>query len=332
MKIRFVLLMTLSIALPLSPASASWPADVEATLAKAGTNRGELESVLLHYQQLGDAQKLDAAQWLIANMDGHGFVLNSFFTADKREVAFDALDYPDFASALAAMDALEKKHGHLDYGKKRFDEDAATLDAKLLLENIDQAFEAWRDRPWAQDMSYETFRDYVLPYRGSEEPARSFRPRMRQRYADLPTRMKDPRDPREAASLIRADVDRLIGFSELFYLHPTDQSLDEMLARKLGRCEDITNMVMYAWRANAIAAASDYTPAWADRDNNHAWEVVLDNQGHGHAGLGSRAAKVYRKMFARQPTALGTLLRDGETAPRWLRQELRRRHRTIPAG
>ncbi|HEY6564565.1 MAG TPA: transglutaminase domain-containing protein, partial [Pirellulaceae bacterium] len=179
-------------------------------------------------------------------------------------------------------------------------------------------FEAWRDRPWSRDMSYTTFRDYVLPYRGSEEPVRSFRPTMRERYANLAQEMKDPADAREAAALIRADVDRIIGFSDLYYLHPTDQAFDEMLTCKLGRCEDITNMVLYAWRANAIAAASDYTPAWADRDNNHAWEVVLDAKGSGHAGLGSRAAKIFRKTFAPQPSALGTRLRADEPAPRWL--------------
>ncbi len=302
----------------IADASSAWPPAVEHTLQVAGSHRVELERVLDHFQAAGDPQQREAAQWLIAHMEGHGHIVAGFFTKDKTEVSFDALDYPDFASAQAALDRLEKKRGALDYGKSRWIEDCQTLSAELLIENIEQAFQAWRSDPWAKEMSYETFRDYVLPYRGSEEPAESFRPWMRQRFADLAAGMKDASDPREAAARIRSDVDRLIGFNELYYLHPTDQSLSEMLQRKLGRCEDITNMVMYAWRANGIAAASDYTPAWADRDNNHAWEVILDDTGRGSTGLASRAAKVYRKMFSRQPQALGSLLHSDESAPRWL--------------
>ena len=64
--------------------------------------------------------------------------------------------------------------------------------------------------------------------------------------------------------------------------------------------------------------ASDYTPWWAASDNNHAWEVVLDERGQGRAGLAGKAAKVYRKTFAYQPCSLGAQLNTNEAVPRWL--------------
>ena len=44
----------------------------------------------------------------------------------------------------------------------------------------------------------------------------------------------------------------------------------------MGRCEDIANRTTYAARAVSLATATDFTPAWAHRDNNHAWNVLLD--------------------------------------------------------
>lgn len=91
-----------------------------------------------------------------------------------------------------------------------------------------------------------------------------------------------------------------------------------MLAAQRGRCEDITNMTTYAMRLAGVASAADGTPWWGHRDNNHAWPVVLDAQGRGHAPDGNRAAKVYRKTYARQPDSLVFQLAEGEQAPPWL--------------
>lgn len=302
----------------LSVGCATWPADVKPALSKAGDNRVELENVLKHYQRLGDEQKLEAARFLIRNMDGHGYILTAFYDKDGNEIEFEALDYPNFKEAQAALDVLEKKHGELDYGTKRFDADLETITAAYLIENIDLAFQAWRENPWAKDLSFEAFREYILAYRGDNEPINSFRPTCLARYADLPEKMNDPTDVYEAADLIRKDVHRWVPFNELYYLHPTDQSFEEMNQRHNGRCGDISNMMMYAMRSNAIPAVVDFTPWWADRDNNHAWEVILDAQGRGKARLLSRAAKVYRKTFAIQRDSLAYRAGASEKLPRYL--------------
>lgn len=288
-------------------------AEVNASLAAAKDNAPRLRGVIDHYRRLEDPQKLDAARWLIANMQPHGFILSALYDKDKSEVPFDALDYKDFAQAQARIDELEKQHGTLDDARKRFDADLERITPELLIENIDLAFEAWRTRPWAKSISWETFREHILPYRGSNEPLNSTRPACMSAFADLPGRMKNPSDLGEAYALIDAEVNRWAGFSDLYYLHPTDQSFSEIRAHKLGRCEDLTNLKLYAMRANAVPIAADYTPWWADRDNNHAWEVRLDASGRGHAGLSNRAAKVYRKTYATQPNTLGAVKGDEPT-------------------
>ncbi|MCK4340543.1 MAG: hypothetical protein KAY37_02320 [Phycisphaerae bacterium] len=298
--------------------AARWPAKVELALSKAGDNRPELERVLKHYRAEEDPQKLASAQFLIANMIGHGYTVAAFYDEDKNEVPFDALEYGSYQEAQAAMDVLEKQHGELHYARKRFDHDLETITAEYLIENIDLAFQAWREKPWARDLTFEAFREHILPYRGSNEPLNPWRAACLERYADLPLKLDDLQDLRAAAQLLQKDVGVWVRFDELYYLHPTDQGFEEMCERRVGRCEDITNMQMYAMRANAIAAASDYTPFWADRDNNHAWQVILDQHGHGKARLLSRAAKVYRKTFAIQRDSLGYRKRDDEQVPHWL--------------
>lgn len=287
-------------------------------LSVAGENRAELERVLEHYRAEGDPQKLQAARFLIENMEGHGYVVTVLKDKDDNELDFEATDYPNFKQALAALDALEEKHGEVDFKRQSFVEDMEIVTADYLIENIDLAFQAWREKPWARNLSFEAFCEYVLPYRGSNEPADSWREACLERYKDLPQQVDDPSDPRKAAQKIGPDVHKWVRFSDLYYLHPTDQGFEEMNRTRTGRCEDITNMMTYAMRANAIASAADYTPFWADRDNNHAWEVTLDENGQGKAGLSNRAAKVYRKTYSIQRDSLGAIKSEEEDVPRWL--------------
>jgi hypothetical protein len=301
-----------------APAVTARPPEVEAALVKAGDNRGQLERVLEHYERQGDHFELEAAEFLIANMDGHGSIVYGFFDEDGNEVAFDALDHASYREAQAAFDALEKEHGPIDYERTRFDADLETITADFLIENIDLAFRAWRERPWARGITFESFCEYILPYRGSNEPLDSWRPWCMEQLAHLTGGLEDPEDLQAAGRAVQKEAARWVGFDEIYYLHPTDQGFTEMLRTRRGRCEDISNMLAYAFRANAIIAATDYTPYWANRDNNHAWEVRLDGRGRGRAPLSWRAAKVYRKTFSIQRDSLGAMKTEDEAVPRWL--------------
>jgi hypothetical protein len=311
-------MLVLTMPASLAPAGSPWPAEVERALERAGANRPELERVLEHCRRDADPEKLRAAEFLVANMEGHGYVVNAFFDEAGNEAGFDALAYPDFAHADAAFRALEASRGPLHYARKAFVADLEAITAAYLIEDIDLAFEAWRGRPWASAVSFEAFCEHILPYRGSNEPIEPWRAACTARLAGPVAALADPRDAAAAAQLVRREAQRWVGFDSLYYLHPTDQGYAEMCATRRGRCEDTSNMLLYAFRASAVVAAQDYTPWWADRDNNHAWEVLLDEQGRGRSGLAHRAAKVYRKTYSIQPDSLGFARHEGESVPRWL--------------
>jgi hypothetical protein len=285
--------------------------------------------VLQHYVDEGDSLKYAAAAYLIRNMEGHCYATFALVDSTGAEIDFDILDYPDYPALLTAWGELEDRRGALDFKRKELIVDLETIPGSLLMENIELAFRAWRQKPWARPMSFTTFCDYVLPYRGSNEPLESWRPYFLNRYRDLAHEMRDPSDPVEAARLINEDLKLWFHFDPRYYHHPTDQGLSEMLENRLGRCEDMTNITIYAMRANGLAVTSDYTPYWANTGNNHAWNSILNRTGEamifmgaeanpGAYALSGKAAKIYRKTYAHQRENLAFVRPPDEQVPPWL--------------
>ncbi|OGC91495.1 MAG: hypothetical protein A2W25_00525 [candidate division Zixibacteria bacterium RBG_16_53_22] len=303
--------------------------DIIPILEKAGPNRPELEKVLLHYARLGDTLEYQAANFLISNMEGHCYVTYSLVDSAGAEFAFDSADYPNYDSLLKAWEVIEKEHPTLDFKKKELREDIENVKAEFLIDQIEYAFRGWREKPWAGDFSFGEFCEYILPYRGSNEPLENWRQYFWDKYAGIESLMADPADPIEAARIINKDVMTYFTFDPRYYYHPTDQGLSEMLANRLGRCEDMTNITIYAMRASGLAVTSDYTPYWANSGNNHAWNAIVTADGRvipfmgaeanpGEYTLWNKLAKVYRKMYSKQPDNLIFQPRKQEKVPGWL--------------
>ena len=306
-----------------------YPPDVADALKKAGDNSAGLEKVVNHFRLTGDSLMLEAPYYLIGNMEGHSYAIIAYFDTSGNEVEIDVNAYPDFKSMLAHLDTVESKRGEIEYKKKEVFEDLENIKADFLINQIEYAFKAWRGLPWAKTVTFENFKEYILPYRGSNEPLEPWREYFFEKYHGIDTIMSDPYDLIEAAKIINKDVRSYFGFNERYYLHPTDQGLSEMLESGLGRCEDMTNLAIYAMRANGLAVTSDYTPYWANTGNNHAWNAIADAEGNvmpfmgaeadpGDYKLHNRAAKVYRKMFGKQKDNLIFQKRKQEKVPRWL--------------
>ncbi|MCP4705318.1 MAG: hypothetical protein GY865_11970, partial [candidate division Zixibacteria bacterium] len=141
--------------------------------------------------------------------------------------------------------------------------------------------------------------------------------------------MIDKTNPIEAAAIINDDIKSWFGFDPRYYYHPTDQGLSEMVENGLGRCEDMTNVTIYAMRANGLAITSDYTPYWANTGNNHAWNAIVTSDGKaipfmgaesnpGEYMLANKLGKAYRKTFGKQKNNLAFQDRKQEKIPGWL--------------
>lgn len=71
MNIRIGLIVVWAIVLLLSSCGSREENELRSSLNKAGRNRTELESVLSHYSKDSDSRKLEAARFLIRNMQYH---------------------------------------------------------------------------------------------------------------------------------------------------------------------------------------------------------------------------------------------------------------------
>ena len=305
------------------------PDDVQVALDSAKDNQAELMKVITHYSEKEtDSLKLKAAYFLIANMPEHSYVKAKLVDTAKHLVKFNVLDYPDYKTMVKAWDSVESTIGSIDYVRDTVIYDINTIKSDYLIKNIDLAFQAW-NYPWAKFLSFDEFCEYVLPYRGSNEPIEDWRESLMKKYHYLIDSMKDTANPIEMASLINNEIKSWYKFDARFYRHPTDLGFDEMLHYKMGRCEDMTNLAIYAMRSMGVPVMSDYVPYWPNTGNNHAWNATLtkdhkvvifmgglDNPGE--YKLNNKKAKVYRKTYAHQKEALVHLAPEYEALPPWL--------------
>ena len=308
---------------------AGLPQNVAEVLEKAGSNKKELLKVIDHYRAPGDSLKLKAAYFLIGNMGDKCYTHFDVVDSTGASVHFNVLDYPDYRAMVAAWDSIEAIRGPIHNQRDSVAYDSHVITAKYLITNIDLAFKAWHEFPWAHHINFKQFCEYILPYRGSNEPLEAWRPYFYKKYHWVADSVKDKTSPVEAAVWVNNDIKSWFKFDPRFYRQSTDQGLSEMLRNKKGRCEDMTNLAMYAMRAMGIPVMSDFTPYWAKTGNNHAWNALIDKNGKvvifmgaganpGQYKLNQAKAKVYRKTFARQPNSLAAIKPSWEVAPPYI--------------
>ncbi len=331
MKFRTIIYFGISLLL-ISCSTVKYTEQVELTLKSSEKNKKELKRAAKYFHKNDQSDKLDALFFLYENMPNHSFVKVGLYDENEEEVTWNFFEFKDYDEAKSAMESLEEEYGELHWKKKDKKVDHQTITSEFLIDNIDLAFKAWEEKPWSSEYDYTIFKEFILPYRGSNEPIeswRSWRGYFMDSYKDIPSQMFNQTDIIEAAELINSELTSWFKFNSKYYLHPTDQGMFEMLMNKEGRCEDITNLTIYALRANGIGATSDYTPHWANAGNNHAWNVIIMPDGKATPIMGtdsdrseytlsSKAAKVYRKVFSEQKDNLAFKLADDEKVPAWL--------------
>ncbi len=305
------------------------PENVKAILEKAVNNRAELEKVFQHYKESGEVLKEEAAYFLIGNMEDHGFIDFILLDTTGKKVDFDVLSYKDYEALLDGWDEIQEERGEIKFKVDTLIADYENIKADYLIQNIDLAFEAWENYPWAKHLSFDQFCEYVLPYRSTNEPLEEWRSYFMKELFWVEDSVMDKSDPVEAACFVNDYIKSWFRFDPRYYEHPTDQGLEELLQNKMGRCEDMTNLAIYAMRALSIPVMSDFTPYWAKTGNNHAWNAILDKNdsviifmgGEANPGqyeLHHQLAKVYRKTFSEYERSLGVKMEEWEVAPPYL--------------
>lgn len=177
----------LSLLLPL--ACTHYPAGVEETLSLAGSNRGELEKVLRHYRKdPADSLKYKAACFLIDNMKWHlsteqaTFPDSSIFEWHRRIDSLYRYAIENIQDSMLYSKYLEERNYYFKIAvkkiinaipvdtptiKKGIFPDPEHISSTFLVSHIDNAFQAWQTSPYASYLTFEQFKELILPYRAT---------------------------------------------------------------------------------------------------------------------------------------------------------------------
>src|SRR5699024_5082462 len=90
--------------------------------------------------------------------------------------------------------------------------DLTFIKAGYLIDNIDQAFDAWQNYPWSAHVSFNDFCNYILPYKVFNEPLERWRAKIRKRFNWIQDSLRNPASLIEAAALINKSIKEEVGF------------------------------------------------------------------------------------------------------------------------
>lgn len=256
-------------------AQTKYPANVEVVLQKTKSNRPELEKVINHYNIQVDSLKRKAAYFLIANMDIHNS--NNYYWADSnnKKVEFNELDYPNFDSSISAFEIFKKQVPKIHPIPFSY-LDIDSMKADFLIDNIDQAFDLWKN-PWAKNLSFEDFCEYLLPYRVVSEPLQDWRNKYKTFFKNV---IDSSSNLSVTFALNNLTANCHTWFTNTFNIEKRNEPLPhlgplQLLTRKQGACEDFTALGVFAARIMGIAASYEYIPAWATSTNSHMFDAAI---------------------------------------------------------
>ena len=183
----------------------------------------------------------------------------------------------DFVTAAGA------KHGEPGRAAAQFlvehmpARDRESLSAEFLTVNLDLAFRARGEFPWAKAVPADLFHNDVLPYAVFDETREDWRTDFLEKARGL---VKDARSATEAAQLLNRGLFKLINVHYNTGRKRPNQSPSESVALNKATCTGLSIILVDACRAVGIPARAVGTPLWANERGNHTWVEVWDGDWH----------------------------------------------------
>lgn len=275
---------------------------LETALQLAGNNRPELEKVLHHYSQdPADSLKHKAAEFLIENMPGH-YTLEGDLINKYR-----AIINTDTIGSYFAKKALDISLSLIDHIRETShkEEDVKNIKADFLIRHIELSFEHLHEYTWLEDLPFELFLEYILPYRFENERLDLWHDSLH----ILPEALKELSFKDNTKYIIEN-----IGTN--FPLTESQVNVEYRLCSTLfnsniySDCHHITLKENFRSRASYLPATVDFFPHYANRNGYHYWNTIISPESKNiriRGALERKTAKVYRKTYSRNevPVAQG---------------------------
>ena len=289
----------------------------------ASSNKSELEKAIQHYQESGDKTKLKALYFLLEHIDYHqhraGRAIENY-----KEVFNELATTPESRKEWLEVifDSLTAKRKDYNQGETFVVRDFNSLKAEDLIRHVDAAFVAWRS-PWAEDMSFDEFSEYILPYKILEEEPDNWMANVQRSYDYLKLNTDDTY---QACLIINDELKRRFKIRSIppFY----DLNYSQLEKIKSGKCEHATQYTAYVMRALGVPVTVDYT-YWGNMNGGHNWNALI-YKGKSIPFVGSESdpgktkidlarqrkrSKVFRYTYAIQKNELQYLTQNTEEIP-----------------
>ena len=308
-----------------------YPKEVESALLSAGKNKENLTEVLDYYRNR-DRQKYAAACFLIANMPYHRSKSSLSIPAAYMEYfkKTDSINrtVPNANSNDSIRQILADKYSTLPLPEQKpGKEDIEILTKDFLIHTIDAAFEEWHKSPLLKDLSFDEFKEWILPYRTTDEALINDKSSLRQMMYDKLSRngMNDIHKP---IDLYKKHVRQQRDINKRIIASAHIGIYDLFIPAFKMDCHNQATITCNIFRACGIPVVYEFTPQWPDKDSRHYWCSSPDSTHTFHPytppynNLGEDwelslkySGKVYRKTFGAQRNTPYFLKAEEEEIP-----------------
>ncbi len=175
------------------------------------------------------------------------------------------------------------RHGEAGERAARFlvenlpSKDRATLSAEFLIENLDLAFRARAEFPWAAAVPEDLFLNDVLPYAVLDETRESWRPDFLEKARGL---VQGAATATEAVQALNRGLFNLVKVHYHTGRKRPNQSPRESMDLGMATCTGLAIILVDACRAVGIPARAVGTPLWSNLRGNHTWVEIWDGDWH----------------------------------------------------
>ena len=243
------------------------------------------------------------------------------YSCSRNTTAFDRVSLLNYYSL--SEDSLKRKAvsflfenisshtSELPIPVHRIVPDASIINNNFLISDIDLAFEHWNKYPWADEVPFDIFLSFLLPYKVYGEEPSKWRSFFQEKFQNSINYL-----------LNTLEIETLRSTNEIYYriiVHNVGQwfkyeqnpvrftrypGLNELMTVKAGDCFGQSYLNVMILRSLGIPATIDYIPMWGRRNGTHASEVFWDNELKKFRTASGREfrfpAKVFRYTFKQQ--------------------------------
>jgi hypothetical protein len=299
--------------------------NLQIALDQAGSNKAELKKVIEHYSNdPAEHLKLKAARFLIRNMPYHSYQAG----LTKFEAAFDSIAKvpphdPEQRKLLFEylLDSISKLPTH---DKLKTVRDIEVIDAQFLIENIDLAFEAWNSHPKEKRAGFNTFCNYILPYRNDNVPLER---EIRRKYFE---KFHWAIDSLQAGVPFKSVADSIFetsnytGLATIRDFYPIPLTASRYEKCRTGLCSEEVNYIICIFRALGITASEDFVPLFGNsRTVGHSFfRIKYGDEVYCPGDLiddykRESIAKVFRKTYSANRNTWGEICLYTEVTPEY---------------